>query len=385
MDYNKPFDQTNPAAGYVNGNPATNTAGSIPCAEGLEYPQREIVNAERVAGLTPSNGDLTQLAGAIGRGIWLGALALSLSAHNAMAGAIGAGAALQNLPAWTKLRGFTTQSNTTATVNVTVTGVGPGNGPATGPLLRRDGQPLAVGDVPVGSIEFQPDGAGNFRLIGPVPSELKALVLTTPQRNNTVPYTAAGTYSWTVPTGPTGVYWVYVSLVGAGGGSAGGNGNVTYSGGGGGSGGYSEGWVAVTPGQVITIVVGAGGGAGPNTNGAVGGTGGTTSFGSYMSATGGGGGKIGSTTSAGGGAGLGSGGSFKNQYGSVGGDGNPNSAQSQGGQGAASALGGGGRTSTDGGGSAGLAPGSGAGGIWGSGGMSISGAAGAPGAVYIQY
>ena len=66
MDYNKPFDQTNPAAGYVNGNPATNTAGSIPCAEGLEFPQREIVAAITAAGLTPSNADLTQLLQAIG-------------------------------------------------------------------------------------------------------------------------------------------------------------------------------------------------------------------------------------------------------------------------------------------------------------------------------
>lgn len=67
MKYNKPFDQTSPAAGYINGNPATNTAGSIPCAEGLEYPQREIVNAITAAGLTPSNDDLTQLAQAIAK------------------------------------------------------------------------------------------------------------------------------------------------------------------------------------------------------------------------------------------------------------------------------------------------------------------------------
>ena len=65
MKYNGPFDQTNPAAGYVNGNPATNTAGSIPCAEGLEYPQREIVAAIQAAGLTPTNADLTQLAQSI--------------------------------------------------------------------------------------------------------------------------------------------------------------------------------------------------------------------------------------------------------------------------------------------------------------------------------
>ncbi|MET3485353.1 hypothetical protein [Methylobacterium sp. 1973] len=65
MIYNKPFDATNPAAGYVNGNPATNTAGSIPCAEGLEYPQREIVAVIQAANLVPTNNDLTQLLQAI--------------------------------------------------------------------------------------------------------------------------------------------------------------------------------------------------------------------------------------------------------------------------------------------------------------------------------
>ncbi len=211
---------------------------------------------------------------------------------------------------------------------------------------------------------------------------LKGVIVNTPQRNNTVSYTTAGTYAWTVPSTTS---FVFVRIVGAGGGTAGGNGNVTYSGGGGGSGGYSEGWVAVTPGQTITVIVGAGGGAAPNTNGAQGGAGGTTSFGAAMSATGGGGGKNGSVTSAGGGAGLGSGGQV-NLYGSVGGDGNPGNANVQGGQGAASAFGGGGRTSTLANPSInGLAPGSGAGGIWGSGGTSINGGTGADGAVFIQY
>lgn len=212
-------------------------------------------------------------------------------------------------------------------------------------------------------------------------SDIKPIILNTPQRNNTVSYTSAGTYNWTVPTG---VNYVFVRLVGAGGGSPGGNGNVTYSGGGGGSGGYSEGWVAVTPGQNITIVVGAGGSASGNTNGAQGGAGGSTSFGSSLSALGGGGGNIGSTSCAGGTAGIGSGGSL-NLWGAYGGDGNPQNANVQGGQGAASAFGGGGRTSTNGSGSTGLAPGSGAGAIWGSGGTSINGAAGAAGAVFIQY
>jgi hypothetical protein len=66
VKYNQPFDQTNPAAGYVNGNPSTNTPGSIPCAEGLEFPQREIVNVIAAANLAPTNNDLTQLLQAIG-------------------------------------------------------------------------------------------------------------------------------------------------------------------------------------------------------------------------------------------------------------------------------------------------------------------------------
>jgi hypothetical protein len=48
---------------YINGNPATGTAGSIPPAASIEYPQREIVNLIRDAALlTPTNSDLHQLS-----------------------------------------------------------------------------------------------------------------------------------------------------------------------------------------------------------------------------------------------------------------------------------------------------------------------------------
>jgi hypothetical protein len=216
----------------------------------------------------------------------------------------------------------------------------------------------------------------NFR------AALKTVVLNTPQRNNTVSYTTNGAFSWTVPAG---VSFVYVRLVGAGGGACGGNNGNNYSAGGGGSGGYSEGWVAVNPGQIISIIIGKGGTAAGGGNPTIAGGGGSTSFGSYISATGGGGGKTGSNTSAGGAPGLGSGGQF-NAYGSPGGDGNPYNAQAQGGYGAASAFGGGGRTSTDGIDSAGRASGSGAGGVWGNtGSAGFFGSPGADGALYIQY
>lgn len=66
-----------------------------------------------------------------------------------------------------------------------------------------------------------------------------------------------GTYSWTVPDGVTSVC---VACVGGGGG---GNTTLAYRGGGGGGG---LGWkndISVTPGQNITVVVGAGGASGP--------------------------------------------------------------------------------------------------------------------------
>ena len=77
MQYNKPFDQTDPNAPYNNGNPATGTDGSIPPAEAIEFPQREIVNVIQWAFdhgyldqtgtlcAAPTNLDLQQLRKAI--------------------------------------------------------------------------------------------------------------------------------------------------------------------------------------------------------------------------------------------------------------------------------------------------------------------------------
>jgi len=64
MDYNPPVGGS-PGDPYINGNPTTGTEGSIPPAAAVEFPQREIVAAIVAAGLTPDNGDLTQLAAAI--------------------------------------------------------------------------------------------------------------------------------------------------------------------------------------------------------------------------------------------------------------------------------------------------------------------------------
>ncbi len=264
------------------------------------------------------------------------------------------------------------------------------------PVKRRDGTALAIGDIIAGlPIDVVYDGAV-FRVLSPVASEFSNLsspaavslaqtLITNypsigPARNLT-PFLTAGTYTYTVPANVT---WIYVRLVGAGGGGAGANGSSTWAGAGGGAGGYAESWIAVTPGQQFTCVVGLKGAAGANSNQAIGGTGGTTSFGSAMSATGGVGGTGGTSYCAGGSAGVGSGGQI-NLYGGDGGDGNSFTANAPGGQGGASAFGGGGRTSTIGTGIPdALAPGAGGGGIWGTGSTSYAGGKGADGAIFVS-
>eukprot|EP01037_Dinobryon_pediforme_P018400 gene18400-18669_t len=65
MQYNAPFGSTDPNASFVNGNPATGVAGSIPPAQAFEQPQREILSVIAAAGIAPSATDMTQLLQAI--------------------------------------------------------------------------------------------------------------------------------------------------------------------------------------------------------------------------------------------------------------------------------------------------------------------------------
>jgi hypothetical protein len=129
--------------------------------------------------------------------------------------------------------------------------------------------------------------------------------LTTTQTKQLFPFRAQvsfgspGVFPWVVPEG---VYKVYAKVIGAGGGGR----NSSLFGGGGGGGGVAEGLVDVTPGQSISITVGAGGlGAAYSVSDGVGGTGGSSAFGTYMSATGG---NSGTTSGQGGYSGTGTGG-----------------------------------------------------------------------------
>jgi hypothetical protein len=110
---------------------------------------------------------------------------------------------------------------------------------------------------------------------------------------NSIKYSLAGTYTFTVPSCAEEI----CIEVWGGGGAGGGSGTVSYNGGsGGGGGGYGAECFAVTPGDNYTVTVGAGG---VGSASSVGGTGQTTSVGSLISATGGTGGGIGSGSAGG--------------------------------------------------------------------------------------
>ena len=104
-------------------------------------------------------------------------------------------------------------------------------------------------------------------------------------------FTASG--SFTVPAGVTTIR----GRVWAGGGGGGGSSSASYGASGGGGGEYVEQSVAVTPGAVLTITVGAGGAQG-TAGGGNGGNGGSSSIGTLISAAGGGGGRGAVTASA---------------------------------------------------------------------------------------
>lgn len=129
-----------------------------------------------------------------------------------------------------------------------------------------------------------------------IPSQLATktyitTILDTPKPPTVQVFTSTGT--WTKPTGCAAVIVEVVGGGGGGGGSSASNGVQGWPGNGG---GYSRKRILASAlSAAETVTIGAGGTAGGATTDNAG-TGGTTSFGSYVQATGGAGGKIGGST-----------------------------------------------------------------------------------------
>ena len=182
------------------------------------------------------------------------------------------------------------------------------------------------------------------------------------QQHGQQSYTAAGTYTFTIPAGVTAVT---AECWGGGSGSPAGYSPSSYASGGGGGGGYSRKYVSgLTPGGTVTVTVGAAGAAGTTSVLPTGG--GTSSFGAYCSASGG---VVNGTLTLTNPTlsnvpGIGTGGdvNFQGSWGAP-----PfatiNGAGNQGGNGGAAAMGGGGGSGNVGVGTAGGFPGGGGGGV----------------------
>ncbi|MBG0508913.1 hypothetical protein I3J13_09065 [Agrobacterium sp. MOPV5] len=365
MKYHPPYGSIDPNASYVDKDVPGAVRGSAIPAKAVEVPQREIVNVISKTGKEPADGN--QLASAIQSG------KLNFSAIGGAANALTM--TLPEAPAsWsdligTPLRGTITTTNTGAcTLNV--------NGLGAKSIKIDNGSDPLGGDLKTGAVVvFVYDGT-NVQV-----TFASAMLTERLNKGSTiVSYGAAGSFSWNPPAN---VRSVFVRVWGGG---AGGGGNQnTGAGGGGGGGGYAEGYVAVTPGTPVTVVVGAGGAGGLNSTAQNGVAGGSSSFGPSVSASGGtgGAGALNGTQGASGGGGTGVGG----QRQAMGGQGSSgswvfNASYGIGGSGGAAAAGGGpGGGISSGLPASGQAPGGGGGG----GAMNFSGGAGAAGLVTIEY
>jgi hypothetical protein len=138
MKYNPPLNNAGDAnAGYVTGDVPSGVMGSLPPAESIEYPQREIVNLITDAGLTPDNADLHQ----IGRAVQSGALIFgydSGTVNNYVVNLVPPA-----LQLWDGLAIWVVPTNSNggpATINV--------NGLGVKNIVRRGGAVLQAGDMP---------------------------------------------------------------------------------------------------------------------------------------------------------------------------------------------------------------------------------------------
>lgn len=109
-----------------------------------------------------------------------------------------------------------------------------------------------------------PDGSGNWRRVDTpyvkIPTQVKYVTITLPPK--TLAFESKGVSTWTVPVGVTSIS---VIANGGAGGGGGGDAGKNYNGNGVGGGGANRKTqtIAVTPGQKLTITVGAGGAGGP--------------------------------------------------------------------------------------------------------------------------
>jgi hypothetical protein len=169
MKYNPPYGVTDPNAPYINGDPSVGRAGSIPPAESIEYPQREIVSViADIALSSPNNNDLAQMSAAVR--YMRPQYVSDAGAPNHLS------VTLDPAPAaWAKPLTFFVQmgagnGNTSATVDVAIAGLTGAKS-----LIKRSGAPLQIGDLVPGCAYLLTYDGVNCRVVSGVASDLNVL------------------------------------------------------------------------------------------------------------------------------------------------------------------------------------------------------------------
>lgn len=166
MKYQQPFGTVD-GSPYINGNPATGTQGSIPPAESIEHPQRELVDLITKEGLIPSSLDLGQVA----KAIQLGKISYGQDTGSSNALEVSLvptpGAYQPGFPVI--VRKIPT-ANTSTTPTLNVNGLGPK------PVVNIDGSALPIGSmIADGLFHLVYDGQ-KFRLMGLGPTSLSEII-----------------------------------------------------------------------------------------------------------------------------------------------------------------------------------------------------------------
>jgi hypothetical protein len=272
---------------WTNGVPATGIEGSYPPFLLCTDPESEILNAQAVAGLSPSPADVTQLAQAMSIGLWLGAFG---GTSNALTATLPGSVNFPALVPGMRFHGIIGNSGNTSAATLNIAGFTTAVGVK--PAVKVDGaSALAPNDLKPSAIATWVWDGATYRLTGLVASDvLQTITANKIGLENPLPVNAVpGTYTYTPTPGARGA--IIVGQAPGGGASAS---STTTSaqmsvGVPGSAGGYFEHFVLLTAGYSANYTVGAPGPGGVG-GGAAGSNGTPTSFAGGPTANGGQGG-----------------------------------------------------------------------------------------------
>ncbi|SFJ67700.1 hypothetical protein [Methylobacterium brachiatum] len=165
MDRLPPFDKIGalPVPDFQNADPANSNPGSIVNALVFNQLQREGVNLEFLAGLTPDSANLFQWTQAVSRGgVWVDELTGTGDLAVATLDAV--------LPAFLRgmrIGGVAAAPNTVTNPKLRVMNLGSAGGYVDYPIFKEDGSSLGIGDIKAGRrYRYEADGAGNVMISG---------------------------------------------------------------------------------------------------------------------------------------------------------------------------------------------------------------------------